>query len=189
LFYDNNDLATGRGPELATGWLTWLLSPFAGGSRMLAYPHTDHEVYDDLLTKLRVLLDSPGDQHDRAAQLWQALCLVEEPLRQQLVMDCEVDQAGQTVHRRQLKLRQRHSDLLEKCLALKWQLYRAAQPLVERITLVSKAALGPYQSSPQPDFRDLESQVDTLLDQLEECRSSAVYLVLESTTTDIGGSD
>src|SRR5262245_11873080 len=95
------------------------------------------DALDIAVGEVRKLLESsaPVDERERAGLLWYALARLETPLRRQSDSataatgpDSEVDHSVNTLHRRHEKLTLEHHNLLEQCLALKWEMYWAAQP-------------------------------------------------------------
>src|SRR5262245_40493364 len=138
--------------------------------------------------------DLPSSERERAGLLWFALARLQEPLRQRTDPlttptgpESEVDHSRQTLHRRHEKLRQEHHNLLERCIALKWELYSAAQPFSPPQEMLGKTP--PLRQSGEPDFLALYEEIHGFAEDLAHLNQEIDALVLESISTDIGAGD
>jgi hypothetical protein len=160
--------------------------------------HTDQlgEVLDQFRT---VLGEHAGsDEHNWAGRMWYATGRLEKELQRHIELTkgpdglaAEVDQSRPTLVRQQEKLQQDYQNLLEQCLALKWEMYRLSQPLdgpkaelgKSLPAAVENASTGPV------DVAILRERLEQFLTRLEEHQQKEASLVLESVTTDIGAGD
>ncbi|MBL8795581.1 MAG: hypothetical protein JNM56_16870 [Planctomycetia bacterium] len=160
--------------------------------------HTDPLA--DLLDQFRSLIGEHvgEDDHGWAGRIWYALGRLERELQRHLEhakspdgLAAEVDQTRPTLVRQQEKLQQEYRNHLEQCLALKWEMYRLAQPDRDADTDLGKTPPPDMEFGPtgRLDFTALRERLEQFLDRLEEFQKQEAGLVLESVTTDIGAGD
>lgn len=153
-----------------------------------------------VLADIRWLLwnDPRTDERERAGKLWYAFARLEKILRQQSAgvgdpdgLPAETEPARETVLRHQEKVHYEYCNLLEQCTALKWELYRAAQPFQPEDEALGKTP--PLRKTREgfvlPDYTALKLFISTFLDQIEQERAEAANLVLENLATDLGAGD
>jgi hypothetical protein len=135
--------------------------------------------------------DQPGPAW--AGMMWYVLARLERPLREHIETaagpDSEVDQTRNSLVRKQDKLTENNHNLLEQCQALKWQLYRAAQPCAEESLGKTPPLQAAGDGGVTPDYQALKERVRRFVAVLESCQNEEASLVLESVTTDLGAGD
>lgn len=160
----------------------------------------ENDVLREAVTHLRsaIVGTTPDEEREWAGVLWYGLARLEKALRQQLdnVVDpdglaSEVDQTRPTLVRQQEKLRDDYRNLLEQCMALKWELYRAAQPYLAESDRLGKQP--PWKDNgdalPTPDWTALSARIETMIDRIAADHEEETSLVQESATVDIGAGD
>lgn len=161
---------------------------------------TENDILADALKHLQRALagTSPDEQREWAGVLWYGLARLEKALRLQqehvqdpLGLGAEIDQTRPTFVRQQEKLRDDYRNLIEQCIALKWELYRAAQPFLAEHDRLGKEP--PWKDNgeamPTPDWNVLTRRIQEMLDRIAADREEENSMVLESATVDIGAGD
>lgn len=148
---------------------------------------------DVILDQFPTILAEQAAADDRgwAGAMWYALARLEKELQQHIEdlkapdgLEAEVDQTRPTLVRQQEKLQQDYQNHLEQCLALKWETYRLAQPLLDaEPEALGKAA--PASGDPQT----LRERLQQFVTQLQAYQQTEAGLILESVTTDLGAGD
>jgi hypothetical protein len=152
------------------------------------------------LAEIRDLLEceAHADESNRAGLLWCAFARLEKILRKQAEsvsdpdgLPAETEPARETVLRQQEKVEHDYRNLLEQCMALKWELYTAAQPFSPDEELLGKTP--PLKETRDgnivPDYLVLKEHMTAFLNQMEQGRADAANLVLENLATDLGAGD
>lgn len=150
---------------------------------------------DPIIQDIHKLLDSDRPRPEWAGMVWYVLARLEGPLRAHFDpatnptgAGSEVDHTRGTLLRRHEKLTQDHHNLLERCQALKWELFRATQPCGEE-PLGKMPPLRKSEGCLSPDFQALRERLRTFVSALESRQQEEASLVLESVTTDLGAGD
>jgi hypothetical protein len=117
-------------------------------------------------------------------ELPQRLAIIKDPER----VANEFAETGPTLVRRAQQLCHQYQNLLESCVALKWELYAAAQPDDQHRGLLGR----PFRQRKEltaADFAALRARAEQFLLDLEQTRHHDVKLILKNARTDIGGGD
>jgi hypothetical protein len=160
--------------------------------------HTDR--LGDVLDQFRIVLGehAGADEYSWAGRMWYALGRLEKELQRHIELAkgpdglaAEVDQSRPTLVRQQEKLQQDYQNLLEQCLALKWEMYRLSQPLDGPAAELGKSLPAAVEnaSTGPVNVATLRERLEQFLTRLEEYQQKEAGLVLESVTTDIGAGD
>lgn len=137
------------------------------------------------------------DPQSWTGMAWYALARLERVLADEVKtagdddgLLAEIDHTRATFVRQQVKICECYRELLEECIALKWEMYSASQTggsdnpsLGKRPPQRAKADGG------RPDFTALKQHVEKFIARVERCREDEAKLILESSTTDIGAGD
>jgi hypothetical protein len=124
-----------------------------------------------------------GEWHAWPGSMWHGLARLETLLRKLAKsardpdgLAADIDQTRPTLERQRSKLSATYQRLLEECLYLKWELYRATR------------STGNAHGSGASQLA-LRDRLERFLAQLDQSRKDEANLILESATTDIGTAD